>query len=61
MKGHKAVCQHHWMLAEANGPRSQGTCKHCGAEREFSNYLPFQDFLTQAEQRLGKLEGQAAW
>lgn len=32
------VCEtHHWMLPAPGGPTSLGTCKHCGAEKEFSN------------------------
>jgi hypothetical protein len=30
-------CQHHWILPPADGPISVGVCKHCGAQREFSN------------------------
>lgn len=29
---------HHWIIAEANGPTSPGTCS-CGAERLFKNSL----------------------
>jgi hypothetical protein len=28
---------HYWMLPSPGGPTSTGTCKHCGAEKEFSN------------------------
>lgn len=28
---------HHWMLPAPGGPTSLGTCKHCGATKEFSN------------------------
>lgn len=31
------VCSHHWMLPRPGGPTSNGVCKFCGAEREFSN------------------------
>ena len=32
------VCEtHHWMLPAPGGPVSVGTCKHCGAKKEFSN------------------------
>ena len=32
------VCdKHHWMLPAPGGPTSVGTCKHCGAVKEFSN------------------------
>jgi hypothetical protein len=33
----KERCQHHWVIATANGPTSIGECKHCGTQREFSN------------------------
>ena len=32
-------CTHHWVIDSPNGPQSQGSCKVCGAEREFMNYL----------------------
>jgi hypothetical protein len=28
---------HHWVLPAPGGAKTQGTCKHCGAEKEFSN------------------------
>lgn len=31
------VCQHHWRIASPNGATSIGTCKRCGAVREFMN------------------------
>jgi hypothetical protein len=31
------ACRHHWIIEAANGPTSQGRCKHCGAERDFFN------------------------
>jgi hypothetical protein len=31
------VCQHHWRIAAPNGATSVGTCKRCGAVREFMN------------------------
>ena len=41
---------HHWVIEEARGPRSRGTCKRCGVEREFRNWLG-DDFSTQEEHR----------
>lgn len=32
-------CTHHWIIDSPNGPQSNGSCKVCGAEREFMNYL----------------------
>ena len=33
----QAECRHHWMIETASGPTSWGTCKRCGARREFRN------------------------
>lgn len=30
---------HHWHIAEQDGPTSKGTCKLCGATQEFWNSL----------------------
>jgi hypothetical protein len=30
-------CEHWWQIESPNGETSQGTCKHCGASRSFSN------------------------
>jgi len=35
---------HHWVIAEANGPSSDGACKHCDAHRNFPNWLAEADF-----------------
>lgn len=32
-------CSHHWIIEEATGPSSAGVCRHCGARREFRNYV----------------------
>jgi len=32
-------CQHHWMIQQAEGPVSEGTCCHCGDTREFQNSI----------------------
>lgn len=42
---------HHWVIDEANGPRSEGRCKRCGAERAFKNWLEASDFITSEERR----------
>ncbi|MEX0783630.1 MAG: hypothetical protein WD557_13380 [Dehalococcoidia bacterium] len=42
---------HHWRIEEANGPRSVGTCKYCGAEKQFKNWLEDSDFITNEEHR----------
>lgn len=43
---------HHWLIAEANGPRSSGYCKTCGALKEFKNWLEDGDFITNEEHRI---------
>lgn len=42
---------HHWRIEEANGPRSVGVCKYCGAEKQFKNWLEDSDFITNEEHR----------
>ncbi len=32
-------CQHHWIIPAPAGPVSVGTCRSCGDEREFQNYI----------------------
>lgn len=32
-----ADCRHHWVIESPAGATSRGTCKRCGAEREFYN------------------------
>ena len=32
-----ATCAHHWVIEAANGPKSNGVCQRCGAERVFDN------------------------
>lgn len=33
-------CPHHWLIEEAQGQQSQGTCKLCEATRMFWNSWP---------------------
>jgi len=35
----QVVCHHHWMIEDANGSVSRGTCRLCGARKDFPNYL----------------------
>jgi len=28
---------HHWLIAKQDGENSEGTCKSCGATRDFAN------------------------
>lgn len=37
VSGDLAICAHYWLIESPNGPTSQGTCIHCGEEREFRN------------------------
>ena len=30
-------CGHHWVIARANGPTSEGVCQRCGESGEFAN------------------------
>ena len=32
-------CAHHWIIEAAGGPTSKGTCRLCGAEKQFFNYV----------------------
>ena len=34
-----SACQHHWVLDSPTGLVSKGTCRSCGEEREFPNYI----------------------
>ena len=42
---------HRWLIEEANGPTSRGTCRVCKAERVFKNWLEDTDFVTNEEYR----------
>lgn len=42
---------HHWVLGEPSGPLSVGTCKRCGAQRNFRNWLEEIDFITTDDER----------
>ena len=42
---------HRWRIPEPDGPVSIGTCKVCGAEKEFRNWLSDMDFITNEEHR----------
>jgi hypothetical protein len=33
-------CHHFWVIEVANGPKSRGQCKYCGATKEFYNAFP---------------------
>jgi len=42
---------HRWAIDEPNGPTSMGTCKICGASKQFKNWLSDMDFITNEEHR----------
>ena len=33
----ESQCRHHWLIESPHGATSMGTCKLCGAEKEFRN------------------------
>jgi len=33
----EAQCRHHWLIESPHGATSMGSCKLCGAQREFRN------------------------
>ena len=35
----RSACLHYWMLDSPDGPVSKGTCRSCGEERDFPNYI----------------------
>jgi hypothetical protein len=39
-KPDKPECNHFWVIEEANGPSSFGTCKYCGEKKKFLNAFP---------------------
>ena len=39
IKAPKVTCRHHWIIEPAVGPVSKGTCRKCGGQRQFKNYL----------------------
>jgi hypothetical protein len=47
-------CRHYWIIDRATGSSSRGTCRICGARRQFQNYLS--DCLANADK-----EGYHEW
>ena len=35
----RSACLHHWVIDPPAGPLSKGTCRSCGEERCFPNYI----------------------
>ena len=38
--GNDETCVHYWLIEVAQGYKSCGVCKYCGAERGFLNSIP---------------------
>ena len=32
-------CVHHWIIDSPSGPASRGSCRKCGAEKDFPNTI----------------------
>lgn len=54
----RGSCSHRWLLETPNGPRVQGRCRVCGAERDFPTTAgdlwygePWSDFRTRERER----------
>ena len=43
---------HYWIIEEAHGPLSTGTCR-CGAVKQFHNWDKEHDFVTNTEAKIG--------
>ncbi len=43
---------HRWRIEEPNGASGSGVCRICGINKEFKNWIPETDFITNAEFRL---------
>jgi hypothetical protein len=43
---------HYWLIGEPNGHTSPGLCKHCGAGRDFPNWLPEFEYAGREESRI---------
>ena len=54
------TCAHHWKINDPDGPTSHGTCKKCGIEKEFTNYLEGSSWSNDVSlDQLSKNEGYA--
>lgn len=45
MNKQQRACTHQWLLDEATGPTSKGTCTLCGATKKFKNGFPGSAFI----------------
>ena len=46
-------CVHYWVIDPPEGPVSRGTCKICGAEKEFRNFLSYSPWDNQSPSLTG--------
>lgn len=49
-----AECRHHWLIVPPNGHFSLGKCKHCGAEKQFSNFEKYSSWSRESASRGAK-------
>jgi hypothetical protein len=47
--GNGEKCCHFWTIESADGPYSNGWCKWCGQEKQFSNYLRLSSALPEKD------------
>lgn len=45
--GTEPTCVHHWVIETPSGANSLGTCRICGEQREFQNYVS--DFVWEGD------------
>ena len=48
--------KHHWIILEAKGPTSPGTCQHCKETREFKNSTDLEIAWGNPEERRKRLQ-----
>ena len=48
-------CVHYWVIESPTGSFSKGSCKTCGAEKEFKNYIFYSPWETQEGKGVNKL------
>jgi len=57
----QAGCRHHWIIDNAHGPTSWGTCKRCAARREFRNSCPGVEWERSVSDSLGSSSTYPLW
>ncbi|MEX2226741.1 MAG: hypothetical protein WEB52_09865 [Dehalococcoidia bacterium] len=55
----QAVCVHRWVIESPNGATSHGTCRNCGAEKEFPNSA--EDYLWERDVPQSRWTGRSDW